>query len=76
MNSIRRTAATASALLVLTVVGSGAAHAQRPVEPAKAKSGSTASVCSAHPYSYDCWQGPRRPDGGPAYRIVTGISPL
>jgi hypothetical protein len=76
MNRIARTGITATALAVLTVGVAGSAQAQRPNEPSTGRKATTVSSCSAHPYTYACWQGPRRPDGSPAYRIVTGISPL
>lgn len=76
MNRIARATVTAAALALVMTTSGGVAHAQRPNDSGSHRTQVSGNSCSAHPYTFACWQGPRRPDGGPAYRIHTGISPL
>jgi hypothetical protein len=66
---------TAIALALLATATTATAPAKPPNDPATS-SIVTVNSCTANPYTYACWQGPRRPDGGPAYMIHFGISPL
>jgi hypothetical protein len=60
---------------LLTTAITATTEAKPPNDPATAPVVSGFS-CAAHAYTYACWQGPRRPDGAPAYMIHVGIPPV